>query len=102
MFAYSYTISFLSPTLIERLISIHKLTRDNNVSVKFDPYGFSIKDLHTKRELIRSDSHGDLYLLNFQQSWDLHVSTTTIDLWNQRLDILDVIASSTPSQQESS
>lgn len=59
---------FLSPTLIERLISIHKLTRDNNVSVKFDPYGFSIKDMLTKRELIRSDSHGDLYLLNFQQS----------------------------------
>jgi hypothetical protein len=32
-------------SLIKNLISVHKLTHDNWVSVKFDPFGFSIKDL---------------------------------------------------------
>lgn len=35
--------------LIKNLISVRSLTRDNAVSVEFDPYGFSIKDLHTRQ-----------------------------------------------------
>jgi hypothetical protein len=37
----------LLPELVENLISVYKLTRDNLVLVEFDPFGFSIKDLHT-------------------------------------------------------
>lgn len=35
--------------LIKNLISVRSLTRDNAMSVEFDPYGFSIKDLHTRQ-----------------------------------------------------
>jgi hypothetical protein len=37
----------VSPHLVKNLISVRSLTRDNNVSVEFDPFGFSIKDLPT-------------------------------------------------------
>lgn len=30
----------VSPSLVHNLISVHKLTRDNNVSIEFDPHGF--------------------------------------------------------------
>lgn len=39
------------------------LTRDNNVSVEFDPWGFSIKDLRTRMALLRCDSSRELYPL---------------------------------------
>lgn len=42
----------VSPSLIKNLISIRRLTRDNNVSIEFDPVGFSIKDLHTRAEML--------------------------------------------------
>lgn len=37
----------VSPGLVKNLISVRSLTKDNNVSVEFDPSGFSIKDLRT-------------------------------------------------------
>nr|GEW20135.1 ribonuclease H-like domain-containing protein [Tanacetum cinerariifolium] len=38
---------------------VHQFTRDNDVSVEFDAYGFSIKDYQTGRLLLRCDSTGD-------------------------------------------
>ena len=35
----------LAPQIIKNLISVRKFTSDNNVSIEFDPYGFSVKDL---------------------------------------------------------
>jgi hypothetical protein len=75
----------LSPDLVENLISVRKLTRDNLVSVEFDPFGFSIKDLHTKMEMLRCDSDGDLYPMNLRLSKAPHAATNNIDLWHQRL-----------------
>ncbi|XP_021321821.1 uncharacterized protein LOC110437641 [Sorghum bicolor] len=46
----------ISPSLIKNLISVRRLTRDNAVSIKFDPSGFSIKDLRTRAEMLRSPS----------------------------------------------
>lgn len=37
----------VSPSLVKNLISVRSLTRDNNVSIEFDPFGFSVKDLPT-------------------------------------------------------
>jgi hypothetical protein len=37
----------VSPSLVKNLISVRALTRDNNFSVKFDPFDFSIKALST-------------------------------------------------------
>nr|GEV70618.1 ribonuclease H-like domain-containing protein [Tanacetum cinerariifolium] len=36
--------------------TVHQFTRDNDVSVEFDAYGFSVKDYQTGRLLLRCDS----------------------------------------------
>jgi len=53
----------IAPNLVKNLLSVRHLTRDNSVSVEFDPFGFSIKDLRTKMEILRCNSDGDLYPL---------------------------------------
>jgi hypothetical protein len=75
----------MSPDLVENLISVCKLTHDNLVSIEFGPFCFSIKDLHTRLEMLRCDSDGDLYPLTLQPSKALHATSTSIDLWHQRL-----------------
>jgi hypothetical protein len=75
----------LSPNLVENLISVRKLTRDNLVLVEFDHVGFSIKDLHTKMEMLRCDSDDDLYHLHLRPSKALHAATNNIELWHKRL-----------------
>jgi histone deacetylase 1/2 len=72
----------ITPSLVKNLISVRSLTRDNNVSVEFDPDGFSIKDLHTRQEKLRCNSRGDLYPLRPPHHHALHASA---DLWHQRL-----------------
>lgn len=82
----------ISPHLIKNLIFVRALTRDNSVSVEFDPFGFSIKDLRTKTVLLRCDSTGDLYPLRSPASpspahglhHNLHASLNT-ELWHSRL-----------------
>jgi hypothetical protein len=54
----------ISPGLIKNLISVRAFTSDNWVSVEFDPFGFSIKDLLTRMVLLRCDSTGELYPLS--------------------------------------
>nr|GEZ11371.1 ribonuclease H-like domain-containing protein [Tanacetum cinerariifolium] len=51
----------VTPHIIKNLISVHKFTRDNDVSVEFDAYDFYVKDYQTGRLLFRCDSTGDLY-----------------------------------------
>lgn len=50
-----------TPHIIKNLISVRKFTTDNNVSIEFDPLGFSVKDLRTGKMILRSDSRGELY-----------------------------------------
>ncbi|GJZ59724.1 ribonuclease H-like domain-containing protein [Tanacetum coccineum] len=54
-------IIFLSQLIIKKLIYVRKFTRDNDVSVEFDAYSFSVKDYQTRMVLLRGDSTGDLY-----------------------------------------
>lgn len=42
----------LVPSIVRNLISIHHFTIDNSVYVEFDPFGFSIKDLHTRTTIL--------------------------------------------------
>ena len=37
----------VTPHIIKNLISVRQFTRDNDVSVEFDAYGFSVKDYQT-------------------------------------------------------
>jgi hypothetical protein len=58
----------VSPSLIKNLISVRQFTSDNNCSVEFDPLGCFVKDLHSRREIVRCDSSGPLYPLRFPAS----------------------------------
>jgi len=42
-------------------IFVRKFTVDYEVSIKLDPFGFPVKNLHTRMSLIRCDSSGELY-----------------------------------------
>lgn len=81
-------MSITFPTLSKNLISVRKFSRENHVSIEFDPNGFSLKDLYTKAHLTRCNSPGDLYLFppnpsSSSSPVDLHtVSPTT---WHNRL-----------------
>ena len=55
----------VSPSLIKNLISVRQFTSDNNCSVEFDSLGCSVKDLRSRREIVRCDSSGPLYPLEF-------------------------------------
>ncbi|KAI0488074.1 hypothetical protein KFK09_027898 [Dendrobium nobile] len=52
---------FHVPRLTHRLISISKLTRDNNCSITFDKSGFRVKDTKTKQSLLRGQCRNGLY-----------------------------------------
>nr|GEX15002.1 ribonuclease H-like domain-containing protein [Tanacetum cinerariifolium] len=77
----------VTPYIIKNLISVRKFTRDNDVSVEFDAYGFSVKDFPTDRLLQRCDNTGDLYPVTQQPSSQtpvvfLSFGSTT---WRRRL-----------------
>ena len=75
----------VSPSLVKNLISIRSLTRENNVSVKFDPFGFCIKDLPTHTEILRCNSSGVMYPLSPSSPEAFVAATSTIVVWHQRL-----------------
>jgi histone deacetylase 1/2 len=75
----------ISPSIVKNLISVRKLTRDNNISVEFDPCGFSIKDLRTVTVMLRSESSSEFYPLRLTKPLALTTSTTSVDLWHARL-----------------
>jgi hypothetical protein len=78
----------LVPHLIRNLLSIHQFTHDNSCSVEFDARGFSVKDLETRRVILRCNSEGDLYTFlgsSLHAPPDALLTTTDVDLWHHRL-----------------
>jgi hypothetical protein len=80
----------IAPKLVKNLISVRALTRDNSVSVEFDPWGFSIKDLRTRTALLRCDSSGELYPLRQASTTTAPPPTALLasqdsNLWHARL-----------------
>nr|GEV51536.1 ribonuclease H-like domain-containing protein [Tanacetum cinerariifolium] len=76
----------VTPHIIKNLISVCQFTRDNKCTIEFDEFGFSVKDYHTRRLLLRYDSTEDVY--------PFHPSTSTTptslfssnqSTWHQRL-----------------
>ena len=51
------------PSLLHNLLSVRQFTRDNNCSIEFDALGFSVKDILTRRVMLRCNSAGDLYTI---------------------------------------
>ncbi|KAJ9543905.1 hypothetical protein OSB04_023612 [Centaurea solstitialis] len=77
------------PTIVKILLSVRKLTTDNNLSIEFDPYGFTLKDFQTRTPLLRCNSVGDLYPLTINSTTQVTSPSTfvavTQDLWHSRL-----------------
>jgi len=65
---------------------VRRLTTDNNVSVSFDPFGFTVSDFQTGITLLRCDSRGDLYPFTIPPSF----AGLTSSLWYSRLGHLGV------------
>ncbi|GJT46750.1 ribonuclease H-like domain-containing protein [Tanacetum coccineum] len=72
------------PNIIKNLVSVRKFTTDNKCSIDFDPYGFTVRDYHTRQTLLRCDSTGDLYPLHVAAS-AFALLTNNHSLWHQRL-----------------
>lgn len=70
----------ITPNIIKNLIYVRHFTRDNNYSIEFDAFGFSMKDYRTKKTLLRCDSTGDLYLVT---STPQALATISPSLWHQ-------------------
>ncbi|GJU95398.1 ribonuclease H-like domain-containing protein [Tanacetum coccineum] len=51
----------ITPHIVKNLIYVHQFVRENNCTIEFDSFGFSVKDFMTRRVLLRCDSTGDLY-----------------------------------------
>jgi histone deacetylase 1/2 len=76
----------VTPSLVKNIVSARQLTPDNNISIEFDPNGFSIKDLPTQTVTLRCDSSGDLYPLRLPRHQALSASSpASIELWHNRL-----------------
>ncbi|KAI3710146.1 hypothetical protein L2E82_39920 [Cichorium intybus] len=84
--SHSYALKniLFTPSIIKNLLSVRKFTIDNQTSVEFDPYGFSIKDLKTGDLLSRHDSTGDLYPFTTPSSASALLATSH-DRWHARL-----------------
>lgn len=66
---------------------MRRLTIDNNISITFDPFGFSVNDFQTRMPLMRCDSIGDLYPItdNYSVSHPSTFAAHTSSLWHNRL-----------------
>jgi hypothetical protein len=53
----------VTPDIIQNLLSVHHFTTDNWCSMKFDPFGLSVKDLSTRNVLTRCNSSRPLYTM---------------------------------------
>ena len=77
-----------APKLIKNLVSVRKFTKDNSVSVEFDPFGFSVKDYRTGMSIMRCDSRRDLYPISYSLNNQASSSTFAAispKLWHDRL-----------------
>lgn len=74
----------VTPNIIKNLISVRQFTTDNNCSIEFDPYGLSVKDLHTRSVIARCNSSGHLYPL-LPSPPQAFITSSSSTLWHCRL-----------------
>ncbi|GJS72786.1 ribonuclease H-like domain-containing protein [Tanacetum coccineum] len=75
----------VTPNIIKNLISVRQFTRDNNCTIEFDAFGFSVKDYLTRHILLRCDSSGDLYPVTKPSTSPIAFLSTSASTWHQRL-----------------
>jgi hypothetical protein len=80
----------LALDMVQSLISVRHFATDNWCSMKFDPFGLSVKDLTTKNMIIRSNSTGPLYTMCLPRS--LTPSSSAVAALTAVLHALTVVA----------
>jgi hypothetical protein len=84
----------IAPSMVHNLLSIRRFTVDNSCSVEFDSSGLTVKDLASRRPLLRCDSMRPLYTLRFPASASpsltsvlsaAFATTTSSTTWHRRL-----------------
>ncbi|GKB19653.1 ribonuclease H-like domain-containing protein [Tanacetum coccineum] len=75
----------VTPNIIKNLISVRQFTRDNNCTIEFDAFGFSVKDYLTRHILLRCDSSSDLYPVTKPLTSPSAFLSTSASTWHQRL-----------------
>ena len=78
------------PETSKNLVSVHRFTLDNNVLIEFYPYFFLVKDLATRRIILRGRCVGGLYpLISSSSSWSYKqaniVTKPSSSRWHSRL-----------------
>ena len=74
------------PGIVQNLISVCKLSTDNNVSIEFNPHGFNVKDFPTRRLIMTSSSPDPLYPFHGNPTTSgTAFHTTSGDLWHRQL-----------------
>jgi histone deacetylase 1/2 len=77
------------PNASKNLLSVHRLTLDNNIFIEFHPFFFLIKDQATRRILFKGPCHGGLYpLVPISTTSSKHAFITikpSSSTWHRRL-----------------
>nr|GEW79215.1 ribonuclease H-like domain-containing protein [Tanacetum cinerariifolium] len=74
----------ITPHIVKNLIFVRQFVRDNDCTIEFDSFGFSVKDFMTRRVLLRCDSTGDLYPVTAPSPIP-HAFLVSQHTWNQHL-----------------
>jgi hypothetical protein len=53
--------------MVQSLLSVRRFTTDNWCSMKFDPFGLSVKDLSIRNVIVKLNSTGPLYMLRLPE-----------------------------------
>ncbi|GJZ21793.1 ribonuclease H-like domain-containing protein [Tanacetum coccineum] len=75
----------VTPNIIKNLIYVRQFTRDNNCTIEFDAFSFSVKDYLTRHILLRCDSSDDLYPVTKPSTLPTAFVSTSSSTWHQRL-----------------
>ncbi|GJW49979.1 ribonuclease H-like domain-containing protein [Tanacetum coccineum] len=75
----------VTPNIIKNLISVHQFTRDNNCTIEFDAFGFSVKDFLIRHILLQCDSSSDLYPVTKPSTSLTAFLSISASTWHQRL-----------------
>ncbi|GJS49663.1 ribonuclease H-like domain-containing protein [Tanacetum coccineum] len=77
---------FRSPLISLKILFLFlQFTRDNNCTVEFDAFGFSVKDLLTRHILLKCNSSGDLYPVTSPSPTPHVLLSVSPSTWHQRL-----------------
>nr|GEY95237.1 ribonuclease H-like domain-containing protein [Tanacetum cinerariifolium]GEY95239.1 ribonuclease H-like domain-containing protein [Tanacetum cinerariifolium]GEY95244.1 ribonuclease H-like domain-containing protein [Tanacetum cinerariifolium]GEY95261.1 ribonuclease H-like domain-containing protein [Tanacetum cinerariifolium] len=70
---------------MKNLISVRQFTKDNNCTIEFDGFGFSMTDFLTHRILLRCDNSSDLYPVTKPSNLPAAFVSTGSSTWHQHL-----------------